>query len=147
MHLFSIDSSHPPTLDDLIQKVVDNSLGDRVGIRVETDIDPSLRVPSRGDWLETLIESLLAAAIGEMPALGGELLITAVQGPRQIEIEVADNGTPLRRRFRYRPLVAAKMGARLHWSDCPQGGVAVTVIMATAASAELRVERPLRHAA
>ena len=122
-----IDSGAPPTLAALIERVAASLLvSHSAAVALEMDIDPEAGVPADPALTSLLVESLIRAAVAEMPG-GGDLTITAVTNDRGYELEIADTGESCRHRVCSRPLVAAKIGARVQWDDCPQGGSAVTV--------------------
>ena len=135
-----IDSGAPPTLAALIERVAASLLlSHSAAIALEMDIDPDDAVPADPTLTTLLVESLIRAAIAEMPG-GGDLNITAVTTDQGVELEIADTGESCRHRVCSRPLVAAQIGARVRWDDCPQGGSAVTVFFPPRPAA-------LRHAA
>tara|TARA_R110002049_G_scaffold2750_8_gene22123 strand:- start:27256 stop:27678 length:423 start_codon:yes stop_codon:yes gene_type:complete len=93
---------------------------------MEVDIDTNLGIPADPSQTASLVRTLVTQALTEMPD-GGDLIITACETDRGIELEFADNGCDVQERAQNLPLVAAAIGARLEWSNCPQGGGAVTV--------------------
>jgi hypothetical protein len=102
---------------------------------LESDIDADLKVPGDPSICGLLIESLVRAAIFEMPA-GGDLFVAACQTPRGLELEISDHGSNVEKRSQTRPLMAAKLGATLQWRNCPQGGGSVTVLFPNTGSQE-----------
>jgi hypothetical protein len=100
---------------------------------LESDIDAKLKVPGDPSICGLLIESLVRAAIFEMPA-GGDLYVSACQTARGLELEISDHGSDVEKRSQTRPLMAAKLGATLQWKNCPQGGGSVTVLFPNAAT-------------
>ena len=101
---------------------------------VELDIPSHLHCPADGDAIAQLVGTLVGSSLeactesehGEVPC---ELLITACELGGRVEIEVADNGPAADSRPHRIPLVTAQLNANLFWQDCPQGGVAVTVVI------------------
>lgn len=93
---------------------------------LESDIDTELPVPGDPGLCGLLVESLIRSSMYEMPS-GGDLVVTACETERGIELEIADNGGDINDRSQSRPLMAAKLGATLQWKNCPQGGGSVTV--------------------
>ena len=93
---------------------------------MEVDIDSDLGIPADATQTAELIRTLVTQALAEMPE-GGDLNITACETERGIELEFADNGCDVKERAQSLPLVAAAIGAKLNWQNCPQGGGAVTV--------------------
>jgi len=93
---------------------------------LEIDIDPELGIPADATAMADLLRSLCRQSLSEMPG-GGDLMITACQTERGLELELADTGREIESRPQNLPLVAAALGARLKWQNCPQGGGAVTV--------------------
>lgn len=137
MHIHRIDSHQTESLADFFDSRLRSFTAGRRDISIDLDIDADLTLPTDPSWLQSLCQSLIDAAIREMPT-GGNILLTACRCGDHIELEIADDGSSLPDRFRHRPLVAAKMGATLHWQDCPQGGVAVTVRFAAQAQSQSR---------
>lgn len=93
---------------------------------LEVDIDAGLRIPADPGQTAKLIETLVSQALREMPD-GGDLIVTACETQRGVELEFADSGGDVEDRSQSLPLTAASIGAKLHWQNCPQGGGAVTI--------------------
>ncbi|GAA5510692.1 ATPase [Novipirellula caenicola] len=96
-------------------------------ICLEVDIDSSIKLPANPNQTVDLIRSMVIQAVAEMTE-GGELTITAVDGPNGLELEVADTGRAIELRETRIPFAVAAVGARIHWQNCPQGGAAATVV-------------------
>jgi signal transduction histidine kinase len=94
---------------------------------LELDIDVELPIPCDNQRTADLIAALSRQALDAMPD-GGDLLITACQGPSGIELEIADSGIDVTHRERHLPIAAGAINADLMWQNCPQGGVAVTIL-------------------
>ena len=93
---------------------------------LEVDIDTDLGIPADASQTAELIRTVVKQSLAEMPD-GGDLMITACETDRGIELEFADNGCDVQDRSQSLPLAAAAIGAQLSWQNCPQGGGAVTV--------------------
>lgn len=93
---------------------------------LEMDIDLLMPIPADPAKTAELIRTLVAQSLVEMPQ-GGDLMITACESHRGVELEFADNGCDVNDRAQSLPLVAAAIDAQLNWQNCPQGGGAVTV--------------------
>lgn len=98
----------------------------RAPVCLELDIDIQLPVPCDKQRTADLITALSCQALDAMPD-GGDLVVTACKGRNGIELEIADSGTDIQQRERHLPIAAAAIDADLHWQNCPQGGVAVTI--------------------
>lgn len=94
---------------------------------LDLDIDLELPIPCDPNRAAELITALSKRALEAMPD-GGDLTITACQSDSVIELEIADSGIDLTQRERHLPIAAAAINADLKWQNCPQGGVAVTVV-------------------
>jgi signal transduction histidine kinase len=125
-------------------------------IDLTIDVPKEMVVSADRDMFRRALLNLVLNAIDAMPS-GGELVVTACQGPRGVELEVADSGSGLdgdvlRRVFE--PFFTTKRGgtglglaivyrvAEVHGGDvtalnCPEGGAAFT----------LRIPRPAMEAA
>lgn len=115
-------------------------------IDVTVDIPPGTAVLADRDMLRRAVLNLVLNALDAMPD-GGELVITSWEGPRGIELEVADSGPGLDeqvRRRAFEPFFSTKPGgtglglavvyrtAEAHGGDvhvlnCPEGGAAFTL--------------------
>lgn len=119
-------SEHIP-LAELIRQAVDGLLAHHpTEIGCDFDLDPQIIVRQMPDKIRDLVHALVRQSLQEMDG-GGELTITAWSDGERVELEIADTGRSVAQRPTRLPLVAAVVGARLHWQDCPQGGAAVTV--------------------
>jgi hypothetical protein len=94
---------------------------------LELDIELELPVPSDSQRTADLITALSQQALQAMPD-GGDLMITACETDAGIELEIADSGIDVANRERHLPIAAAAINADLTWQNCPQGGVAVTIL-------------------
>ena len=93
---------------------------------LEVDIESDLGIPADPNQTAELVRTLVKQSLAEMPE-GGDLVITACETDRGVELEFADNGCDVQQRSQSLPLVAAAIGAKLNWQNCPQGGGAVTI--------------------
>ncbi len=94
---------------------------------LDLEIDPNLDISTEPLATVELIRALTRQALEEMPK-GGDLTVTACDTSDGIELEMADSGVDSDQRSQRIPLCAASIGARLSWQNCPQGGVAVTIL-------------------
>ena len=94
---------------------------------LELDIDLELPVPCDKQRTADLITVLSQQALKSMPD-GGDLMIMACETATGIELEIADSGMDAANRERHLPIAAAAINANLTWQNCPQGGVAVTIL-------------------
>ncbi|MCO8120824.1 ATPase [Stieleria sp. TO1_6] len=94
---------------------------------LEMDIDAHLPIPCDSRRAADLIMALSRQALDAMPD-GGDLSIMACQTEHGIELEIADSGSDVQTRERHLPIAAAAVNAELQWQNCPQGGVAVTIL-------------------
>ncbi|WP_231615292.1 ATPase [Novipirellula artificiosorum] len=108
-------------------------------ICLEVDIDPSIRIPADGEKVAELVRTLVNQSIAEMGVQGGELTITAVDVSSGLELEVADTGRSIEQRATSLPFIAAALGAKIHWQNCPQGGAAATIVFRPTAGASRMV--------
>lgn len=114
-------------LADLIRQAADDLLAQHPAeIGCDFDLDPRILVRQMPDQVRDLVRALVRQSLQEMEE-GGELAITAWSDGERVELEIADTGRSVTLRPMRLPLVAAVIGARMHWQDCPQGGAAVTV--------------------
>ena len=115
-------------------------------ISVEIDADPSIALVADRDMLRRAVLNLVFNAIDAMPD-GGDLLLTAVDSPTGLELEVADSGPGVEHGIQQRifePFFTTKsegtgLGlaivyrvAEVHRGDvdvanCPEGGAAFTI--------------------
>ena len=94
---------------------------------LELDIDVAMPIPCDQQRTADLITALSKQALEAMPD-GGDLMITGFEGANGIELEIADSGIDSANRERHLPIAAAAINADLQWQNCPQGGVAVTIL-------------------
>ena len=94
---------------------------------LELDIDTELPIPCDKRRAADLITALTQQALTAMPD-GGDLMITGCETANGVELEIADSGTDVAHRERHLPIAAAALQADLEWKNCPQGGVAVTIL-------------------
>lgn len=119
---------------------------DAQGISVVLDVPFGQSVQGDREMLRRALLNLLLNAVEAMPD-GGELVITAYQGPHWFELEVADSGPGLsdeQLRRMFDPFYTTKPtgtglglaivqriveahGGRLSAVNCPQGGAALTI--------------------
>lgn len=122
-----IDPSSCRSLAVLVESVTAPMLIDHAApVCLELDIDTALDVPADPVRTVELVKTLVGQALAEMPD-GGDLVITACETPRGVELELADTGCDVQDRATRLPLAAAAIGAQVQWQNCPQGGGAVTV--------------------
>ena len=93
---------------------------------LELDVSMDVPIPGEKRLAAELVAALCRQALSAMPD-GGDLIVTACETQTGIELEIADSGSDLDSRERHLPFAAAAMEADLHWQNCPQGGVAVTI--------------------
>ncbi len=105
---------------------------------LELDIASDLPIPCDSQRTADLIQALSRQALSAMSD-GGDLTITACQTAQGIELEIADSGIDVQTRERHLPIAAAALQADLKWQNCPQGGVAVTILFPAQASQSRRV--------
>lgn len=123
-----IDPSNSTSLAVLVESVIGPMLMQHpTPVCLELEIDPHLSVPANAAQTVELVRALTRQALDEMRQ-GGDLMVTACETAEGIEFEMADNGTDVETRSQRIPLVAASLGAKICWQNCPQGGVAVTVL-------------------
>lgn len=107
-------------------------------VSVTLDVAAGTRVGVEGASFRGLVERLVAAAFaaaanprpdGDGPILR-EVVITAVQGPDALDLEIADSGPVATADDRCPAIVrelVARCGGSVHVTACPEGGTAVTV--------------------
>lgn len=133
---------------ELVQEVCD-ALGPQLkaqSINVELDVEPKLELQADREMLRRAVLNLALNALDAM-SQGGELVITAFEGPQGIVLEVADsgpglpnvqagkvfepfyttksNGTGLGLAIVHR--IAEAHGGRITACNCPEGGAAFTI--------------------
>lgn len=114
-------------LAELIRQATDGLLVRHPAeIGCDFDLDPRIIVRQMPNEIRDLVHALVRQSLQEMED-GGELTITAWSDGERVELEIADTGRSVTQRPKCLPMVAAVVGARMHWQDCPQGGAAVTV--------------------
>lgn len=127
MPYLSIGHHATESLESFLRNTITPLIQEHHGrVDLDVEVDGDISIPCDRRWTAALVESLVRASLHEMPD-DGELFVTACRCGDRVELEIADNGPEVESRFRWRPLVAAKIGATLLWQDCPQGGTAVTV--------------------
>ena len=135
-------------VDTLVRDVV-RSLKPQLkaqGIETYLDMPEGITVIADDNMLRRAVLNLVLNAIDAMPD-GGELVITAVEGPAGLELEVADSGPGLTEEVMehlFEPFFTTKSGgtglglaivqriAETHAGDitaanCPEGGAALTL--------------------
>ncbi len=126
-HLW-IDPNRCESLAILVESVASVLLTQNSApICLEVDIASSLKLPANPNQTVDLIRTMVMQAVAEMQQ-GGELTITAVDGPNGIELEIADTGRAVELRETRIPFAVAAVGARIRWQNCPQGGAAATIV-------------------
>ena len=151
--LFELASDHEPKLRpvklrSLVQEVHANLLPrlSSQQIRTAVDVTDHLVIVADADMLRQAIFRLAVRALDTMPA-GGELVVTACESGRGLELEIADSGTGLAegsRKQTFEPFsTAGKLGSGLELAivkrlvethggsveatNCPEGGAAFTL--------------------
>lgn len=128
-HFYTTDVPHSQqiSLAELIHQATAGLLARHPAeIGCDFDLDPRIVVRQMPDQVRDLVHALVRQSLQEMEQ-GGELTITAWSDGERVELEIADTGRPVLQRPTRLPLVAAVVGAKMRWQDCPQGGAAVTV--------------------
>ncbi|MDZ4658914.1 MAG: ATP-binding protein [Bythopirellula sp.] len=133
---------------DLVREVCD-ALGPQLkaqAIRVDLEVSPSVRVNADREMLRRAVLNLALNALDAMSD-GGELVITAFDGPRGFVMEVADSGQGLSQNHLgkvFEPFFTTKSngtglglaivqriaeahGGRVTACNCPEGGAAFTI--------------------
>jgi signal transduction histidine kinase len=130
-------------VDDICKSLAARLLGCRV--KVDLQIPARMQIVADRDMLRRAMTNLISNALDAMPH-GGELVVTAYEGSREVEIEIADSGpglaTSAQRVFepfyttRHHAtglgLAIVKGVARAHGGNvtacnCPEGGAAFTI--------------------
>ncbi len=98
----------------LIEEVIESLAPQLTAQNIDTDIDIpiGLRIHADADMLRRAILNLVLNALDVMPS-GGELVITAVETPEAVELEIADSGPGLSeegRRHVFEPFFTTKSG-------------------------------------
>lgn len=133
---------------DLIREVCD-ALGPQLkaqSIRVDIEVDPIVHVYADRDMLRRAVLNLALNALDAM-SRGGELVMTAFEGPKGFVLEVADSGQGLSQNQLgkvFEPFFTTKSngtglglaivqriaeahGGRVTACNCPEGGAAFTI--------------------
>lgn len=133
---------------DLIYEVCD-ALGPQLkaqSIQVDTEVDPMVHVFADREMLRRAVLNLALNALDAM-SRGGELVITAFEGPKGFVLEVADSGQGLSQNQLgkvFEPFFTTKSngtglglaivqriaeahGGRVTACNCPEGGAAFTI--------------------
>ncbi len=152
----AVRSGRPATLKSLVERLVDGLQReaadcDRPLPRLVVDVAADHRLPADAAALRSLVESGLRAAVQAAAASAtmartGEVVITSVEYPGRLELEIADTGpgreerqTPAGR-FADAMQAAAehrlldRLAASVRFDDCPEGGMALTYSMPLAAA-------------
>ena len=138
----------PFSVAELIQEVCDSLAPQLLAQQILVDVDVSLdlRLMADRDMLRRSVLNLMLNALDAMPD-GGELVVTAVDGPGGFELEIADSGcgidaanherifepffttksegTGLGLAIVYR--IAEAHGGTVRVDNCPEGGAAITI--------------------
>jgi len=148
-HHAAPDSAEPrilplPTAGIAVRGLLDESVAAATtrnpaagSVSVAIDASPGMRVLGDAGALRGLVERLVADALaaaamrscGDGPSLH-EVVITVIETPDAVELEIADSGPSASEHDRCPPSVrdlATRCGCRLHVTGCPEGGTAVTV--------------------
>jgi signal transduction histidine kinase len=106
------------------------------GVRLSCDVDPGIGMHVNPQLLTRVLETLVrqaaeAAAVrdphSDLPPLR-EVVVTAVDTPAGLEIEVADSGAAREAACPAEvAALAARLGGSLAVAACPEGGMAVTL--------------------
>jgi signal transduction histidine kinase len=117
-------------------------------IELSIDVTPRLRILADRNLLRRAILNLMLNALDAMPD-GGQLVVTALETRRGLELEVADSGpgiAPAVRERIFEPFfttksdgtglglaivfqIAAAHGGSVEVADCPEGGAALTLVI------------------
>lgn len=97
-------------------------------ILFEMKIPLQLNVSSEKSRLEELLKTLVVESLIRMPN-GGELSVTTFQTQKGTELEIADTGDRFTKPH-IKLLASSEFpGCNLHYHPCPQGGLAVTLVL------------------
>jgi signal transduction histidine kinase len=116
------------------------------GIEVDVDVPPYHEAHADRDMLRRAILNLMLNALDAMPE-GGDLVVTSVETPRGMELEIADSGPGLSdevRRHAFEPFystkssgtglglaivdhIVARHGGNISALNCHEGGAAFTL--------------------
>lgn len=135
---------------DLVEEICDSLTPqlDAQGIEPSIDVPPNTVVEADREMLRRAILNLALNAIDAMPR-GGELVITSIDGPGALELEIADSGSGLSEQQLptiFDPFVTSKPsgtglglaivqriveahGGEITATNCPEGGAAFTIVL------------------
>lgn len=135
-------------VDSLIEEVIESIAPQLEAQNVETDVDvpPNTLLTGDREMIRRAVLNLTLNALDAMPT-GGDLVITAYDGPRFFELEVADSGEGLKEDDKNRVFepfystkqtgtglglsivyhVAEAHGGNVTATNCPEGGAAFTL--------------------
>lgn len=135
---------------DLVEEICDSLAPqlDAQGIEPSIDVPPNTVVEADREMLRRAILNLALNAIDAMPR-GGDLVITSIDGPGALELEIADSGGGLSEQQLdtiFDPFVTSKQsgtglglaivqrivdahGGQITATNCPEGGAAFTILL------------------
>ena len=153
-------SAYTPTwfsLRTLVEECVFSSLtpSDADAVRAVIDVPAGQTIVADREWLFRAVRNLVRAALAAMPN-GGTLEITSAAGHDAVELEIADSGDSLSDEAlagAFEPnesehrgttgwaLAGVRRAAELHGgnvtvANCPDGGVAFTLLIPQSAALE-----------
>lgn len=121
--------SHIYPLAALVEQVVSPLLRlHPAPILFEMQIPLQLNVSAEKSQLEELLKTLVVESLTRMPN-GGELSVTTFQTQKGTELEIADTGDRFTRPHIKLSAPPEFPGCSLHYHPCPQGGLAITLIL------------------
>ncbi len=153
--LLHFTSDRDPNFERLIVRDLLEDVADAMspqlsahGIQIELDVPPDHETHADRDMLRRAVLNLLLNAVDAMPE-GGEVLITSVDTPAGLELEIADSGPGLTdevRRRAFEPFYSTKSsgtglglaivdhimerhGGGITALNCHEGGAAFTLIL------------------
>jgi hypothetical protein len=97
-------------------------------IFLEMHIPLQLKVVTEKSRIEEILKTLVIESLTRMPN-GGELSITTFQTQQGTELEIADTSDIFPRPHVKLSTSAKFADCNLHYHPCPQGGLAVTLIL------------------
>lgn len=112
-------------LADVVYQVVDE-LNLESRYLVEIDIPDDIALPTSEHVLRDLIQSLISQTTALM-APGGELAFIGWESEYACELEIADSVGAVTECRQQALAVCLNAGVQMNWSQCPQGGAAVTM--------------------
>jgi len=127
-----------PLLEEVCQAFSPEIAGRGVDLRL--DVEPDVTVLADRALLRRAAVQLVGNALSAMPA-GGELCVTAVVGPRGVEVEIADSGRglpgagpapagyPEIDAMHEVEQIVRLHGGKVAASNCPEGGAAYTLFL------------------